>query len=110
LLSTFISSWSRQLGSQRRRKPSDLGLDVGFICTDIDLAQMATRKSIWRRRRPEYNVITYTWGRWKLADGPIKVMPGVQAMPIKGVPWETVPQGEVIRRATGCINIPSGRL
>lgn len=37
-------------------------------------------------KTPEYNTITYTWGRWKLRT-PEK-LPHVQAVHIKGVEWE----------------------
>ena len=37
---------------------------------------------------PAYNILTYTWGRWKLADSPIKARPEVQGIPVKGIPWD----------------------
>lgn len=33
---------------------------------------------------PRYNAISYTWGRWALAD---ESMPEVEGVPIKGIPW-----------------------
>ncbi|KAK8051741.1 hypothetical protein PG993_003126 [Apiospora rasikravindrae] len=34
---------------------------------------------------PAYNVITYTWGRWRLHDGET---PEVPALGVRGVPWK----------------------
>ncbi|KAK6361608.1 hypothetical protein TWF730_005327 [Orbilia blumenaviensis] len=32
--------------------------------------------------RPEYSILTYTWGRWRIRSGP----PG-PSLPVKGTPW-----------------------
>ncbi|TGJ78844.1 hypothetical protein E0Z10_g9925 [Xylaria hypoxylon] len=34
---------------------------------------------------PEYNAITYTWGRWRLKQNE---RPDVRPIPVSGVPWE----------------------
>lgn len=34
---------------------------------------------------PKYAIISYTWGRWRLEKGE---QPRIEALPIKGVPWE----------------------
>ncbi|KAL2836447.1 hypothetical protein BJY01DRAFT_251947 [Aspergillus pseudoustus] len=61
------------------------------------------------QREPRYNAFSYTWGRWRLNDD-ILEKPNVDALPIKGVPWNvpridpahfTVEQFDAaIRRAT----------
>ncbi|KAF3937970.1 hypothetical protein ABW19_dt0204216 [Dactylella cylindrospora] len=33
--------------------------------------------------RPEYSILTYTWGRWKIRDAS-----GGPALPVKGTPWK----------------------
>lgn len=38
-------------------------------------------------KEPEYNAITYTWGRWKLQDQPSPKRPDVAALPIAGITW-----------------------
>jgi Heterokaryon incompatibility protein (HET) len=37
---------------------------------------------------PKYVALSYTWGRWQLADG---IKPEVGGLPIRGVPW-TIPR------------------
>ncbi|KAI0193959.1 hypothetical protein EV127DRAFT_422829 [Xylaria flabelliformis] len=37
--------------------------------------------------KPTYNILTYTWGRWKLVDTPTKQNATVKAIPVKGVSW-----------------------
>ncbi|KAF7525335.1 hypothetical protein G7054_g11122 [Neopestalotiopsis clavispora] len=39
-------------------------------------------------KNPSYNAVTYTWGRWRLPDHPVKTMPEVEAIPVLGVPWD----------------------
>ncbi|KUJ19178.1 uncharacterized protein LY89DRAFT_479382 [Mollisia scopiformis] len=66
--------------------------------------------------KPAYNILTYTWGRWKLADSPTKERPEVQGIPVKGIPWDiprvhparfTTQQFlEAIRQATMWWSIP----
>jgi len=36
---------------------------------------------------PEYNAITYTWGRWRLKDEPSYERPEITALPITGIAW-----------------------
>lgn len=38
--------------------------------------------------KPAYNILTYTWGRWKLADSPVKMRPDVNGITVKGIPWD----------------------
>lgn len=37
--------------------------------------------------KPAYNILTYTWGRWELADTPVKEGLEVESIPVKQVPW-----------------------